>query len=93
MAKVEQLLKRTDGSEVKVVAQECFGLGLTRSVDVYVLRRESAKHAWKLLSNRPHPNSRSMSVDEYVKHGRSEMLQNVSHAEILRTTSMLHTRM
>jgi len=31
-----------------------------------------------------------MSVDEYVRHGRSEMLQTVSHGEILKTVVALN---
>ncbi|MBC8740391.1 hypothetical protein F6X40_27420 [Paraburkholderia sp. UCT31] len=87
--KVTQIIQRDDGSEVKIVAQKFFGLGLTCSIDVYVLRRESPNHSWMLASNRPHPDWRKMSVDDYVKRGRSEMLQAVSHGEILKVTSAL----
>lgn len=87
--KVTQTLKRDDGSEVRIVAQAYFGAGLTRSIGVHVHRRESPQHAWKLCSDRPHPNWRAMSVDVYVKHGRSEMLQAVSYSEILRATSAI----
>jgi len=59
------------------------------SVGVYVHRRESPLHDWKLMSDRPHPDWRKMSVDEYVKHGRSEMLQAVTHGEILKVTNAL----
>ncbi|WP_080416082.1 hypothetical protein [Burkholderia ubonensis] len=92
--KVTQVIQRADGSEVRIVAQKCFGLGLTCSIDVYVHRRESPNHPWVLLSDRPHPDWRAMSVDEYCKRGRSEMLQAVSHGEILKVTSALaSTRM
>lgn len=90
MATAEQLIQRKDGSEVKIVAQEFFGAGLARSVGVHVLRRENAESNWKLCNDRPHPNWRNMSVDEYVKHGRSEMLQMVSHGEILKVVNRLH---
>jgi len=49
-------------------------------VDVYVLRRDTPERPWVLCSDRPHPDWRSMSVDEYIKRGRSEMLQTVSTA-------------
>jgi hypothetical protein len=42
-----------------------------------------------LLSDRPHPHWRSMSVYDYISHGRSEMLQSVSLGEILKLTSMI----
>jgi hypothetical protein len=87
--KVSQIIQRKDGSEVRIVAEACYGFGLTRSIGVYVLRRESPEHAWKLCSDRPHPDWRKMSVDDYIKHGRSEMLQAISHGEILKLTSAI----
>lgn len=48
MARVEQVIQRKDGSEVRIVAQACFGSGLACSIDVYVHRRASPAHAWKL---------------------------------------------
>ncbi len=89
MNKVEQLLQRQDGSEVKIVAQASYGVGLKRSVGVYVLARESSSHAWRVASDRPHPDWRTMSVDEYVRRGRSEMLQLVTHGEILKVANRL----
>lgn len=87
--KVTKIIQRADGSAVRIVAEACFGVGLTRSIGVYVHRRESPDHAWKLTNNRPHPDWRKMSVDEYVKRGRSEMLQAVSSGEILKVTNEL----
>lgn len=74
MGKATQILQRKDGSEVRIVVEEFWGLGLTRSLDVRVHRRESAKHEWQLMSNRPHPKWREMSVD-----ARSNFAQ--SHGE------------
>lgn len=87
--KVTQIIERGDGSAVRIVAQTCFGIGLTCSIDVYVHRRESPSHPWRLTSNRPHPDWRKMPVDEYIKRGRSEMLQVVSPGEILKVTNAL----
>jgi hypothetical protein len=89
MASVEHLMQRKDGSEVKVVAQAFFGRGLHCSIGVHVLHRANPESNWKLANDRPHPDWRSMSVDEYVKHGRSEMLRVASIGEILRATSEL----
>jgi hypothetical protein len=89
MATVEHLIRKEDGSEVKIVAQDFISMGLKRSIGAYVLRRESPKSEWKLCNDRPHPDWRKMSVDEYVQHGRPEMLQVVSTAEILKVTSYL----
>ena len=88
-SKVVRHIQRGDGSEVRITATAMYGAGLTRSVDVYVHRRDSSNKDWKLCSDRPYPNWREMSVDEYIKHGRSEMLRMVSHGEILKTTSEL----
>jgi len=88
IGKISQIIQRKDGSEVKIVVTEMDGL-FNSSIDVYVLRRESSEHNWHLTNNRPHPNSKNMSVDEYIKHGRSEMLQAVTPAEILKLTSMI----
>jgi hypothetical protein len=89
MAKAVQTIKRDDGSEVRITAEEFFGLGLHRSVGVYVHRRASPDAPWTLCNDRPHPDWRKMSVDEYVKRGRSEMLRTVSHGEILRVAHQL----
>lgn len=93
MAKVEQVIQRKDGSEVKIGAQACFGLGMAYSVDVYVHRRESPDHAWVLMGNRPHPDWRDMPVEQYVAHGRPEMLRVATMGEILRATNALHTQL
>ena len=85
----KQIIQRKDGSEVRIVAQEFFGFGLTRSVGVYVHSRQSSLHAWKLASDQPHPDWRKMSRKDYIQHGRSEMLQLVSHGEILKAVSAL----
>lgn len=66
-----------------------FGEGLQRSIDVYALRRESPESEWVLLNDRPTQGWKNMSREEYLKNGRSEMLQAVSHAEILKLTGMI----
>lgn len=93
MSRVENLIQRPDGSEVKIVAQASFGLDQKFSADVFVLGRESTKHDWRVLSDRPHPDWRAMSVDEYVKRGRSEVLQNVTHGQIFKAAQALRTQL
>jgi hypothetical protein len=83
VTKLTRIIPREDGSEVRIVAQAYFGAGLHCSVGVDVFRRQSSGHNWTLCSKEPHPDWRQMSVDEYVRHGRSEMLQTASHGEIL----------
>lgn len=89
MSTVTKIIQRPDGSEVKITATAMFGAGLARSVDVFVHRRETPEHHWRLCSDRPHPDWRQMSVDEYIAGGRSEMLQAASSGEILQVASML----
>ena len=93
MTRLETLIEKPNGAEVKIVAQACFGVGMRFSADVFVLRRESVKDDWRVLSDLPHPDWRTMSVDEYVKHGRSEKLQNVTHGQIFKAAQALRTQL
>lgn len=90
MAKIERILSRPDGSEARIVAQEMFGAGLHRSIDVYVHRRESPQAPWVLMSDRPAPGWREMPLAQYEKEGRSPMLQTVSPGELLSVTQELN---
>ena len=89
ITKLTQILPRPDGSEARIVAQVFFGAGLHPSVDVYVHRREGPDSPWVLCNDRPHPDWKTMPLDEYKKRGRSEMLRTVTHGEILKLTSAL----
>jgi hypothetical protein len=74
ITKLTQTLQRDDGSQVRIVAQRGYGSGLTASLDVYVLRRDSSESNWSLCG-KSSPRVEKMSVDEYQKFGRSEMLR------------------
>lgn len=89
ITKVTQVIPRQDGSEVRIVVEQMTGIGLNSSIGVYVHRRESPDQHWVLLSDKPHPDWLAMSVDDYMKHGRSEMLQSVSPGEILKLIGMI----
>ena len=89
ITKVSQTIGRDDGSEVRITAQACTGAGLKQSIDVYVHKRPGADKEWTLCSKDRHPDFMTMSVDDYVKHGRSEMLQVVTPGEILKVTSCI----
>ena len=89
MAKIEQLIQRADGKEVKIVAESFYGLGLHRSVGVFVLHRDTPDQPWQLASDRPQPDWRTMSVSDYVKHGRPPKFQLASHGEILKVSQAL----
>lgn len=89
ITKVTQILQREDGAEVMIVAQAMFGQGLHQSVDYYVKRRASSNDPWILCSDKPHPDWRTMSVDDYIKGGRSEVRQTVSWGEIFKVTNQI----
>lgn len=88
-----RVIGRADGSEVRIVAQAYFGRGLHRSIGVDVFRRNHPNDHWHLCNDRPHPDWRTMPVDEYIKHGRSEKLQTASTGEILSVTALIGTPM
>ena len=89
VTKLTQVLPRKDGSECRIVVTKMYGLGLVPSVDVYVHRRESPGHDWKLCDDKPHKDWLTMDRDDYVKYGRSEKLEMVSHGEILKLISLI----
>lgn len=89
VTKVTRVVSRNDGSEVKLVAQRYLGAGLHSSVGVDVFRRSSPNCNWQLCRDQPHPDWRTMSVDEYSKQGRSEKLQAASSGEILAVATMI----
>lgn len=86
---ISRILTRLDGSQAKIVATAFYSPIRARSFGVSVYRRNTPGDAWHLTSDRPHPDWRTMSVDEYIKRGRSEMLQTVSHGEIFKVTNEL----
>lgn len=90
MAKITRIIERTDGSQVKIVAEEFYGLGLHRSTDVYVLHKSNGEDDWRLCSSQPKPGWREMSVQDYIQHGRSDMLCVVKPIEILAVLSELN---
>ncbi len=87
------IIPRADGSEVKIVAQAYFGAGLHRSIGVDVFRRQSQNENWHLCSDTPQPGWREMSVDDYIKRGRSEKFQAASHGEIFSVSSRIGMEM
>lgn len=89
VSEVEALITREDGSQVKIKASTCYNINGHNSAWLDVFRRENSSAKWKLCSDRKHPDWRTMSVDRYVKEGRSEQLQYATPGEILKAISML----
>ena len=81
--KLEQLISRDDGSQIKIVAELWSNLFGKDAIHNYVLRRDSADLSWSCCGTTPATNWEKMSVDEYLQSGRSEMLRYASHAELL----------
>ena len=84
ITKVTQTITREDGSQARIVVQDLTPLRTTKSLDVYVHRRNGVDDEWILCSNTPHPDWKTMSIDDYVKFGRSEQHQTVSHGEVMK---------
>lgn len=85
---VTQIIQRPNGAQVKIVATD-FGGPFGRNVGIDVFRRDDESQPWKLCSDRPHPDWRTMSVDEYIKRGRSEQMQAASFGELHRVSSLI----
>jgi len=79
---MQKVLKRANGSEVRITANPYWERDMTPGVDVFVHHRESPEQPWKLASKEPHPDWRKMSVSEYVERGRAEIYRLCSHGEI-----------
>ena len=88
ITKVTQIFPREDGSEARIVAEN-FGDQWNPSIGIYVHKRENPESPWKLCNDRPHKDWKAMSVDDYVKYGRSEVLQTISFGERVRVTSLI----
>ncbi|EKF7416873.1 hypothetical protein EFK68_03665 [Pseudomonas aeruginosa] len=90
VTKITLLIRRDDGSEAKIVARADYGIDFVhRHTSLDVFRRSSSEEQWHLCSDKPHPDWKSMSVDEYKARGRSEVFQTVTQGEILRATQWL----
>lgn len=90
ITKVTQILQRDDGSEAKIIVESSYGPNLElQPPHTEVYRRDDSRQPWRVCSTRPHPDYLAMPVDQYIKEGRSEMLQVVSTVELLKVSSMI----
>lgn len=90
IGEITQELPRNDGSSIRIVVKDITSpWDNQRMIDTYVLHRASNKSSWKVLSNRPHPDARTMCVDDYAKYGRSALLQELTRREQLIVLPML----
>ena len=80
---------REDGSEVKIRVAKSVNVIGNDSFWVDVYHKSDTGGDWRLCGDRPHINWRSMSVDDYLKKGRPECFNYVSHGEVLKTISMI----
>lgn len=83
ITKYTKIFVRKDGTEIKVVASAFFGAGLQLSVGTYVHRRSGPDKPWVLCSDQRHPDWKTMSRENYLKHGRSEVQKILSPGELL----------
>lgn len=87
---LSQILTRQDGSQVKLMGRMSGGLFCKANPDVWALFRQDQSCDWVLLSKEPHPDWRTMPVDEYAKSGRSEFMQKVSFGELIKFKQMFY---
>lgn len=89
MLRIERVLTRADGTEVRITAHDYIGAGMTRLVGVNIYRRRSPGEDWVKLSPDPAYGWKAMTVQEYLEKGRPESMQVVSHGEVLSLLSTL----
>ncbi len=88
ITRVSKVMKKDDGTEFRIVGELVIGFSDT-AIDYYVHRRQSPESPWELLSKDPHPDWRTMSVDEYTKRGRSPLLQALRFPELFKLMDVL----
>lgn len=81
--KLEKFLTAPTGQEVRMLAQAYVGRGLDIGIGLDVFVKDTPDSAWRLCRNSPHPDWRSMSVDDYIAWGRPEWLKYVSHGQAI----------
>ena len=89
ITKISQAIQRDNGSQIKIAATEMYGSGLEKSIDFFVLQRNNKSENWRLLGNQPRLNYKNVSLDTYIKKGRAEYLDYVSHGEALKVISYI----
>lgn len=89
--RVTQIIRKNDGSEVKIVAHA--SEWSEKDVHVEFYRRQTPDSTWVRLGDKPHPDWRAMPIDRYLKEGRPEFLYHVSYARVMQVVQMLHKPM
>lgn len=91
MYRVTHDIQRPNGKLIRIVATPFFGPDMKQSVDTFVLHRDTADEPWKLASDRPHPGWKQMPRSDYIKFGRCEKFQLVSHGELFKVANAART--
>ena len=81
--KLEKFLTAPTGQEVRMLAQAYVGRGLDIGIGLDVFVKDTPDSEWRLCRNSPHPDWRSMSVDDYITQGRPEWLRYISHGRAI----------
>ncbi|MDK9793771.1 hypothetical protein [Vibrio sp. D431a] len=85
--KSETLLKRNDGSEVKIVCELFTNISQLFSIGTFVLARKSPTDDWHYCSESDGKSIKECgSVANYIKHGRSTLMSTVRPHELLKAT-------
>lgn len=68
------MYRMTDGSTVKLTAQAMHQLDFSKfDINIFALK-QNEDGTWRYVGDRPHPDWRKMSVDEYIQRGKPEIL-------------------
>lgn len=86
--KIEKVIKRQNGSIVKIVAELFVSISGVISISNWALTKSTACKDWVLHTNDPIPRKWN-GVDDYHANGRPKMLRVVSIAEVLKINQEL----
>lgn len=89
ITKIEKTFECESGEQSRLTVYLASRPGGSALVGVYGHHRANDSEPWSLCSENPHPDWKSMSVDEYEKRGRSELLQYIKRSDIFKYSAML----
>jgi hypothetical protein len=86
--KITNIITRKNGNQVRIVS-ELFDPILNPTVSTIAFHRDNSNDNWKLCSKEYHPDVKTMSRSDYMKFGRSELMEKVTFAELAKTANMI----
>lgn len=87
--KVNHIITREDGSQVKIVAELFTNPNLTQQPGTFVMQRPNQEAPWRLLGDSARTAEATSGVEDYIERAQPEMFKHVSPGEILRANAHL----